>query len=184
MGYGHGPKPPGGVGDYSPRDSQRARWAAAGWRDVDVETQVHGLATTGGLVSTTGVGGFTLGGGIGWLMRKHGLACDNLVGAEMVTADGEVVHASESQNADLLWALRGGGGNFGVVTSFLFKVHPISTVVGGPMLWHMDQAAEVLRWYRDFFTSTFWLPSVWNSAYRPRARSPCSVTITSSSFIL
>jgi FAD/FMN-containing dehydrogenase len=124
------------------------------WRDVDVETQAHGLAVTGGLISTTGVAGFTLGGGIGWLMREHGLASDNLVAADMVTADGEMVHASLEENADLLWALRGGGGNFGVVTSFEFKLHPVGpTVAGGPVFYGGDDAEAILRGWRE------WLPS-------------------------
>jgi FAD/FMN-containing dehydrogenase len=124
------------------------------WRDVDIETQVHGLATTGGLVSTTGVGGFTLGGGIGWLMRKHGLAADNLVGAELVTADGEVIQASETENPELLWALRGGGGNFGVVTSFEFALHEVGPILAGGAIFFPGDAAEtVLRGWRE------WLPS-------------------------
>jgi FAD/FMN-containing dehydrogenase len=121
------------------------------WADVDHETQAHGLATTGGLVSTTGVAGFTLGGGIGWLMRKHGLACDNLVGADVVTADGCLVHASETENADLLWGLRGGGGNFGVVTQFELQLHAVGpTVYAGPIFYPADAAGDLLRVFRDW----------------------------------
>ncbi|TDO59996.1 FAD/FMN-containing dehydrogenase [Kribbella sp. VKM Ac-2571] len=116
------------------------------WGDVDAEAQAFGLAVTGGLVSTTGVAGFTLGGGIGWLVRRCGLACDNLVGADVVTADGRYLHTSEDENAELLWALRGGGGNFGVVTSFEFKAHDVGpTVYAGLVFYPGDQAAQVLR---------------------------------------
>src|SRR5215472_4931612 len=123
----------------------------ATWADVDTETQAHGLATTGGLVSSTGVGGFTLGGGIGWLMRKHGLACDNLVGADVVTADGRLVHASETENADLLWGLRGGGGNFGIVTQFEFDLHPLGPMIyGGPIFFAGEAARDLLLAFHDW----------------------------------
>jgi FAD/FMN-containing dehydrogenase len=121
------------------------------WNEFDAATQEHGLATTGGLVSTTGVAGFTLGGGIGWLMRKHGLACDNLRSAEVVTADGQILTASATENQDLFWGLRGGGGNFGVVTSFEFDLHPVGpTVTAGPVFYPGERAEEILRFYRDF----------------------------------
>ena len=121
------------------------------WADVDHETQAHGLATTGGLVSTTGVAGFTLGGGIGWTMRKFGLACDNLVGADVVTADGRLVHASETENADLLWGLRGGGGNFGIVTQFEFNLHRLGPIVyAGPIFYPAKSARELLTVFRDW----------------------------------
>jgi FAD/FMN-containing dehydrogenase len=123
----------------------------ATWADVDHETQAHGLATTGGLVSSTGVGGLTLGGGKGWLGRKHGLALDNLVGVDLVTADGRLVRASADERPDLFWGLRGGGGNFGVVTSFEFQLHPVGPqVLGGPIFHPLDAAGEALRFYRDF----------------------------------
>jgi FAD/FMN-containing dehydrogenase len=121
------------------------------WGDVDHETQAHGLATTGGIVSHTGVAGLTLGGGIGFLMRKHGLAVDNLLAAEVVTADGSIVRASADEDPDLFWALRGGGGNFGAVTSFQFALHAVGpTVMAGPVFWAADDTAVVLRFYRDF----------------------------------
>jgi FAD/FMN-containing dehydrogenase len=121
------------------------------WGDVDHETQAHGLATTGGIVSHTGVGGLTLGGGIGFLMRKQGLAVDNLLAAEAVTADGSIVRASADQHPDLFWALRGGGGNFGVVTSFRFALHDVGpTVMAGPVFWAAEDTVDVLRFYRDF----------------------------------
>lgn len=120
------------------------------WGDVDHATHAFGLATPSGIISTTGVGGLTLGGGLGHLTRKYGLTIDNLLSADVVLADGSFVTASEEENQDLFWAIRGGGGNFGVVTSFLFRLHPVSNIIGGPTLWPLDQAAEVMRWYRDF----------------------------------
>jgi FAD/FMN-containing dehydrogenase len=120
------------------------------WGEVDRATHPFGLATPSGFVSSTGVGGLTLGGGIGYLSRTHGLTIDNLLGVEMVLADGSVVTANAEEHNDLFWAVRGGGGNFGVVTSFLFKLNPISTVYGGPMIWPMEQAGELLRFWRDF----------------------------------
>jgi FAD/FMN-containing dehydrogenase len=132
-------------------ESRRA-FAGGGtrWKDFDAATQPHGLATTGGLVSTTGVGGFTLGGGFGHLACKYGLACDNLRSAELVTADGSVVQASESQNSELFWGLRGGGGNFGIVTKFEFDLHPIGPVVlGGPIFYPGEQAVQVVSGWRD-----------------------------------
>jgi FAD/FMN-containing dehydrogenase len=123
------------------------------WGDVDQETQAHGLATTGGIVSHTGVGGLSLGGGIGWLMRKHGLTADNLVEAELVTAEGDIIRASANDHPDLFWALRGGGGNFGIVSSFRFTLHPVGpTVMAGPVFWAAEDTSDVLRFYREFVT--------------------------------
>ena len=125
--------------------------AGATWGDVDHETQAFGLATTGGVVSTTGIAGYTLGGGFGWLMRKHGLACDNLLSAELVTAGGRIVRASAGENTDLFWGLRGGGGNFGIVTSFEFRLHPVGPVVtAGPIFFRNEDARDLMHLYRDW----------------------------------
>jgi FAD/FMN-containing dehydrogenase len=121
--------------------------------DVDRATDQYGLATPSGIISTTGVGGITLGGGLGHLTRKCGLAIDNLLEATLVLASGERVRASADENADLFWAIRGGGGNFGVVTSFLFRLHEVGTVVAGPTFWPVELAAEVLSAYREFLPS-------------------------------
>src|SRR5882724_12049743 len=120
------------------------------WGDVDHATHAFGLAAPSGIISTTGVGGLTLGGGIGHLTRKCGLTIDNLVSADVVLANGKFVKTSADENADLFWALRGGGGNFGVVTAFTFKLHPIDTLYGGPMLYELSETADVMKWYRDF----------------------------------
>ena len=118
--------------------------------DVDHATHPFGLAIPSGIMSTTGIGGLTLGGGIGSLARTLGLTIDNLLGVDMVLADGSFVMANAEEHADLFWAVRGGGGNFGVVTSFLFKLHPISTVYGGPMMWPIEQAEEIMKFWHDF----------------------------------
>lgn len=126
----------------------------ATWGEVDRETQVFGLATPGGVVSTTGIGGLTLGGGLGHLRRKHGLTIDNLVSVDIVTASGEFLHASESENADLFWGIRGGGGNFGVVTSFEYRLHPVGPEVMLAAPWYpAEQAKEVLKFWREYMES-------------------------------
>ena len=124
------------------------------WGELDHETQALGLATTGGVVSTTGIGGLTLGGGFGWLASKHGLACDNLISADVVTADGSFLTSSLDENQDLFWGLRGGGGNFGVVTSFEYRLHRIGKVLGGLVAWPLSRAKDVLEFLRDFSSDT------------------------------
>lgn len=123
------------------------------WGEVDQATHAFGLATPSGIVSSTGVGGLTLGGGIGHLTRQYGLTIDNLLAVEMVLADGSLVTANAEQNADLFWAVRGGGGNFGIVTAFHFRLHPLHTVYAGPILWPIEQAADAMRFYRDFIAT-------------------------------
>jgi FAD/FMN-containing dehydrogenase len=123
------------------------------WGEFDRETQAHGLATTGGFVSTTGIAGLTLGGGLGWLMRKHGLASDNLRSVQIVTADGQLRNASASENPDLFWAVRGGGGNFGIVTSFDYQLHPVGQMLAGIVFFPFDQARAGLRFYRDLMAT-------------------------------
>jgi FAD/FMN-containing dehydrogenase len=129
------------------------------WGDIDHATHVFGLATVSGVISTTGVGGLTLGGGHGYLTRKYGLTIDNLLSADVVLADGRLVHASEDENPDLFWALRGGGGNFGVVTSFEFRLHAVDMVMAGPMFWPIDELESIMRWYRE------WLPQAPEDVY-------------------
>src|SRR5215510_14420488 len=159
---GYGTNDGGLVVDLSPMKGirvdpvRRMAQAQAGvlWRELDHETQAFGLATTGGTVSNTGIAGLTLGGGLGWLMGVHGLTIDNLISAEVVTADGQFKKASLEDNPDLFWALRGGGGNFGIVTAFEYQLHPVSQVLGGLVIYPLDQARDVLRFYRD------WCPSL------------------------
>jgi FAD/FMN-containing dehydrogenase len=133
----------------------RTVWAQGGviWREFNREAAVHGLATTGGVISTTGVAGLTLGGGLGWLLGKYGLSADNLVSIELVTAAGEVLTVTAGEHPDLFWALRGGGGNFGIASSFEFRAHPLRQVLGGLVAHPFTAAAEVLRFYRDFTAS-------------------------------
>ena len=123
------------------------------WGEVDHATHPYGLAVPAGIISTTGVGGLTLGGGVGHLSRKYGLTIDNLLEADMVLADGSFVTVNENQNTDLYWAIRGGGGNFGIVTSFKFQAHPVKTVFGGPTLWPIEKTEEIMSWYHDFITN-------------------------------
>ncbi|GAC1329114.1 MAG: FAD-binding oxidoreductase [Candidatus Dormibacteria bacterium] len=133
-----------------PQERTASVGGGATWAMVDAASHQHGLATTGGLVSSTGVGGLTLGGGIGWLTRKHGLACDNLVSCDLVTASGELIRVSEEEAPELLWGLRGGGGNFGIVTNFEFRMHPVSRVTAGLAMFDVGRAHEVFSLYCDW----------------------------------
>jgi FAD/FMN-containing dehydrogenase len=137
-------------GIYVDRDAMTVR-AQGGvlWRELNRETAAHGLATTGGAISTTGIAGLTLGGGLGWLMAKYGLAADNVLAVELVTADGRIVEVTADSHPDLFWALRGGGGNFGIAASFKYRLHPLSTVTGGLIAHPLDAAPEMLRFYRE-----------------------------------
>ena len=124
--------------------------AGCTWGDVDHATHAFGLAVPSGIISTTGVGGLTLGGGLGHLTRQFGLTVDNLISADLVLADGRFVVANATENADIFWAIRGGGGNFGIVTSFQFRAHPVQMVCAGPMLWELEDAKDIMKWYREF----------------------------------
>ena len=141
-----------GLSSVTVDPSGRTARASGGatWAGFNEATGAHGLATTGGIISTTGVGGLTLGGGIGYLARGYGLSCDNLLSAQVVTAYGETVTASQAEHPDLFWALRGGGGNFGVVTEFTFRVHPVAEIYGGPMFFELSDGAAVLAYFNEF----------------------------------
>jgi FAD/FMN-containing dehydrogenase len=136
--------------EVNPQARTAVAEGGATWGDFDAATQAFGLATTGGIFPTTGIAGLTLGGGLGYLNRKYGLTCDNLLSAELVTANGERVRASAAENEELFWALRGGGGNFGVVTSFEFRLHPVGPVIGGLIAFPLDEAKSVMRSYREW----------------------------------
>ena len=151
------------------------------WREFNRETQAHGLATTGGVISTTGIAGLTLGGGLGWLMAKHGLAMDNLLSAEVVTAAGDIVRASKDENADLFWGLQGGGGNFGAVSWLEYRLHPVGTVTSGLIAHPFDRARDVLKFFREITSAD--CPTTSRSSARcftrPMAlRSPSSLCAT------
>ena len=135
--------------DVDPRARRVRAQGGVTWRELNRETQAHGLAVTGGQISTTGIAGLTLGGGLGWLMAKHGLALDNLVAADVVLASGEIVKASDQEHPDLFWALRGGGGNFGVVPWFEYRLHPVGEMTSGLVAHPLDRARDLLRFYRD-----------------------------------
>lgn len=141
---------------YTRVDPQARTIVAGGgclWGDIDHATHAFGLAVPSGIISTTGIGGLTLGGGLGHLTRKYGLTIDNLLEVDMVLADGSFVTANKIQHSDLFWAVRGGGGNFGVVTAFTYKLNPVDMVYAGPVLWELEQSEEVLKWYRDFIVN-------------------------------
>jgi FAD/FMN-containing dehydrogenase len=135
-----------------PRKQTALAQAGLTWGEFDAETQAYGLATTGGAVSTTGIAGLTLGGGIGYLQRKYGLSCDNLLSADVVTADSRILTASEDQNPDLFWGLRGGGGNFGIVTSFEYQVHPVGEMLAGPVFYPINDAKGVFGFFQEYAT--------------------------------
>ncbi|MFL5967654.1 MAG: FAD-binding oxidoreductase [Gaiellaceae bacterium] len=150
---------PIGYVNVDPADRVARVGGGAALGDVDHATHAFGLAAPFGTVSTTGVGGLTLGGGVGYLSRRYGLSIDNLIGADVVLADGSFVRADETSNSDLFWALRGGGGNFGIVTEFRFQLHPVANVIGGPMLWPLEQTEEILGLYRE------WMPEQADDIY-------------------